>query len=327
MKSVDAHRRAILGALLTAVVPARMVFAQNAWPAKPVRWICPYPVGGPTDLVTRLVAAKLAESLGPAFVVDNKPGANGNIGAEIAAKAAPDGYTIFLGTGSTHGINPHLYRKLAYDAVRDFEPVVLLTESMLYLVVNNSVPATDVKQFVAYVRANPGKISYASVGTGSAHHLAAEMLKQRAGIDMFHVPYKGSPQALQDLIAGRVQVMFDASAIPLVRSGQLRALAVASTKRWPQIPELPSMAEQGFPDFYVGGWFGMFVPTGTPKEIINRLNAEANRILRTPDFQSRITQAGLEVKGGTVEEAKAFVKSELAKWGAVVKASGARADD
>jgi tripartite-type tricarboxylate transporter receptor subunit TctC len=141
------------------------------------------------------------------------------------------------------------------------------------------------------------------------------------------VPYKGSPQALQDLIAGRVQVMFDASAIPLVRSGQLRALAVASTQRWPQIPELPSMAEQGFPDFYVGGWFGMFVPTGTPKEIINRLNAESNRILRTPDFRSRITQAGLEVKGGTVEEAKAFVQSELAKWGAVVKASGARADD
>ena len=204
---------------------------------------------------------------------------------------------------------------------------MLLTESMLYLVVNNGVPAKDVKQLIEYVKANPGKITYGSVGNGSAHHLAAEMLKLRFGLDMLHVPYKGSAPALQDLIAGRDQVMFDASAIPMVRAGQLRALAVASTRRWAPIPDLPSLAEEGIPDFHVGGWFGMFVPTGTPRPIIERLNSEANKILKMPDVQTRIAQMGLGITGSTVEEANAFIKSEISKWGAVVKASGARFND
>lgn len=327
MKRFDAGRRKLIAAAAAALLPVGFAFGQPSWPAKPIRWICPYAVGGPTDLVSRLTAAKLSEALRQPIVVDNRPGANANIGAEIAAKSAPDGYTIFLGTGSTHGINPALYPKLNYDPVRDFAPVVLLTESMLYLVVNPSIPVKNVRDLVDYVKKHPGKISYGSVGNGSAHHLAGEMLKLRAGLDMLHIPYKGSAPALQDLVAGRIQVMFDASAIPMVRSGQLRALAVASTKRWPPIPELPSLAEQGFPDFYVGGWFGMFVPAGTPRLIIDRLNLEANKLLKMPDVQARIGQMGLGVLGGTVDEAGAFIKSELAKWGAVVKASGARADD
>ena len=311
----------------STLLHAPATFAQAAWPSKPIRWICPYAAGGPTDIVSRVVASELSKALGQPVIVDNRPGANANIGAELAAKSAPDGYTIFLGTGSSHGINSAIYPKLAYDPVKDFAPVALLTESMLFLIVNNDFPVRSVKELIAYAKANPGKISYASVGNGSAHHLAMEWFKLRTGTFMVHIPYRGSAPAVQDLIGGRVQVMFDASAAPQIRAGTVRGLATASTRRWPQLPDLPSLAEVGMPDFHVGGWFGMFVPVGTPRAIIDRLATEAQKIMALPEVRQRVAAMGLNVFSGGPDETARWVAGEMRKWPPVVKASGARADD
>ena len=320
------RRTFVAGAGALVLAPA-VLKAQGAWPNRSIRWIVPYPAGGPTDVVARLVGIELSKLLGQQVVVDNRPGANANIGAEIAAKSPPDGYTLFMGTGSTHGSNAAIYPKLNYDPVKDFTPVATLTESMLFLIVGNDFPAKSVAELIAYARANPGKISYASVGNGSAHHLAMEWFKLRTRTFMVHIPYRGSPAAVQDLIAGRVQVMFDSSAVQQIRAGTVRALATASTKRWPQLPELPALAEVGMPDFHVGGWFGMFVPAGTPRAIVDRLAAESGKIMSMPEIRQRIQGMGLNVFYSGPDDAAKWVASEMAKWPPVVKASGARADD
>lgn len=319
-------RRTFVLAGATAALPAASV-AQGAWPNRPIRWVVPFPAGGPTDIVARVVGAELGKALGEQFIVENRPGGNANVAADYVAKSPPDGYTLFMGNGATHGSNPALYSKLPYDAVRDFVPIATLTESMLILIVNNDFPARTVADLIAYARANPGKVSYASVGNGSAHHLAMELLKLRTKTFMVHIPYRGSPAALQDLMGGRLQAMFDASAAPLIRAGKVRALAAASTRRWPLQPEIPSMAESGFPDFHVGGWFGMFAPTGTPRPIIDRLAAETRRIMGLPEIRQRLAGVGLNVFYNGPDDAARWVASEIAKWPEVVKASGARADD
>ncbi len=320
------RRRRFMTTMASLAAP-RILFAQAAWPAKPIRWICPYAVGGPTDIVSRVLTAELSRSLGQQVVVDNKPGANGNIGAESAAHAAPDGYTVLMGTGSTHGINAAIYPKLGYDPVKDFAPISLLTESMLFLVANNDLPVRSVTELIAYAKANPGRISYGSVGNGSAHHLAMEWFKLRTGTFMVHIPYRGSAPAVQDLIAGHIQVMFDASVAPHIRAGTVRGLATASTRRWPQLPDLPALSEVGMPDFHVGGWFGLFGPAGTARPIIDRLANEVARIMALPEVRQRVQGLGLNVFPGGPEETAKWVARELAKWPPVVKASGARADD
>jgi tripartite-type tricarboxylate transporter receptor subunit TctC len=299
----------------------------QTWPTKPIRYIVPYPAGGNTDITGRLIGQKLSEALGQPIVIDNLPGAGANIGAAAAARAAPDGYTLFQGTGSTHGINSALFPKLPFDPVKDFVPIVLLVESPLFLVVNPDLPVKSVPELVAYAKAHPGKLSFGSVGNGSAHHLAGELLKLRAGLDMVHIPYRGSAPALQDLMGGQIQLAFDATALQLVREGRLRALAVASTKRWPAAPDIPAMSEVGFPDFEVGGWFALFAPAGTSRPIIDRINVEVNRILALAPVQQRLREIGLEPLGGTPEQLAKHVATELAKWPTIVKASGARLEN
>jgi tripartite-type tricarboxylate transporter receptor subunit TctC len=296
----------------------------QSWPTKPIRYIVPYPAGGNTDITGRLIGQKLSEALGQPVVIENIPGGGANIGAAAAARAAPDGYTIFQGTGSTHGINSSLFPKLPFDPVKDFAPIVLLAESPLFLVVGPKLPVKSVPELVAYAKEHPGKLSYGSVGNGSAHHLAGELFKLRAGLDMVHVPYRGSAPVLQDLMGGQIQLAFDATALQLVREGRLRALAVASTKRWPSARDIPSMSEGGIPDFEVGGWFALFAPSGTPRPVIERINAEVNRILATAPVQQRLREIGLEPLGGSPEQLAKHVAAELAKWPAIVKASGAR---
>jgi tripartite-type tricarboxylate transporter receptor subunit TctC len=313
-------------ALVLALAPAATVDAQS-WPTKPMRYIVPYPAGGNTDITGRLIGQKLSEALGQPVVIDNLPGGGANIGAAAGARAAPDGYTIFQGTGSTHGINSSLFPKLPFDPVKDFAPIVLMVESPLFLVVNPNLPVKSVPELVAYGKAHPGKLSFGSVGNGSAHHLAGELLKLRAGLDMVHVPYRGSAPALQDLMGGQIQLAFDATALQLVREGRLRALAVASTKRWPTARDLPAMSEVGFPDFEVGGWFALFAPAGTPRSIIDRINTEVNRILVMAPVQQRFRDIGLEPLGSTPEQLARHVGTELAKWPAIVKASGARLEN
>lgn len=299
----------------------------QTWPTKPIRYIVPYPAGGNTDITGRLIGQKLSEALGQPIVIDNLPGAGANIGAAAAARAAPDGYTLFQGTGSTHGINSALFPKLPFDPVKDFVPIVLLVESPLFLVVNPDLPVKSVPELVAYAKAHPGKLSFSSVGNGSAHHLAGELLKLRAGLDMVHIPYRGSAPALQDLMGGQIQLAFDATALQLVREGRLRALAVASTRRWPSAPDIPAMSEVGFSDFEVGGWFALFAPAGTPRPIVDRINGEVNRILALAPVQQRLREIGLEPLGGTPEQLAKHVATELAKWPAIVKASGARLEN
>jgi tripartite-type tricarboxylate transporter receptor subunit TctC len=313
-------------ALVLALASAGTDHAQN-WPTKPIRYIVPYPAGGNTDITGRLIGQRLSEALGQPVVIDNLPGAGANIGAAAGARAAPDGYTILQGTGSTHGINSSLFPKLPFDPVKDFVPIVLLVESPLFLVVAPNLPVQSVPELVAYGKAHPGELSFGSVGNGSAHHLAGELLKLRVGLDMVHIPYRGSASALQDLMGGQIQVAFDATALQLVREGRLRALAVASTKRWPSAREIPAMSEVGFPDFEVGGWFGLFAPAGTPRPIIDRLNSEANRILALPQVQQRLREIGLEPLGGTPDQLAKHVAAELAKWPEIVKASGARLEN
>ncbi|HTP96153.1 MAG TPA: tripartite tricarboxylate transporter substrate binding protein [Burkholderiales bacterium] len=298
------------------------------YPAKPVRWVVPFPAGGPLDIVARVIGVRLSETWGQPVIVDNRPGAGGNIGAEVVAKSAPDGYTIVMGALSTHAVNVSLFRKLPYDPVRDFAPVTLISEVPNVLVVNPAVPAKTVAEFIAYARANPGKLNFASGSTGSAGHLAGELFKTMARVDMTHVPYKGAAPAVTDLLAGQVQLMFDnlASALPNIRAGRLRAIAVTTKKRSAFVPELPTIAESGLPGFDVSTWFGVMAPAATPRPIVNRLHDGIVRALAHPDVKERLAAMGAEPVGDTPEQFGAFVKSEIAKYAKVVKDSGARVD-
>ena len=309
-----------LGLVLTAMVAAHDTIAQGTYPTRPIRLIVPSAAGGGTDFTARTIGQKLTESIGQTVIVDNRSGAAGNIGVEIAAKSNPDGYTLVMPITS-FPINPHLYAKLPFDTVKDFAPIVLASSAPLLLVVNPSVQAKSVNELIALAKAKPGQLNYANSGNGTTAHLAGELLKKMAGVDLVSVPYKGGGPAVLDLIAGRVQVYFSTipAALSQVQAGKLRAIAVTTTKRVATIPDIPTVSETGLPGFDVVGWFGIFAPAGTPRPVIARLNKEINDALRQPDTQQRFATQGLIPGGGTPEELGAFLKAEIAKWGALIK--------
>jgi tripartite-type tricarboxylate transporter receptor subunit TctC len=323
--------RRSLSALLIAGSFSPMLHAQGDatnYPNRPVRWIVPFAPSGPTDLMSRAVAEKLSQRLGQPFVVDNRPGAGGNIGAEVVSKSAPDGYTLMIGHVGTHAINATLYPKLAFDPVRDFTPITLIATLPLALVVNASLPVRNVKELIAYAKANPGKLNFASAGNGGPTHLTGELLKSSARIDIVHVPYKGNAAALTDLVAGRVQMMFSnmLTAMPHVRAGKLRALAVSSPKRSPQAPDLPTIAESGVPGFNSVPWYGALGPARLPKSIVTKLHDAIAAAIAQPDMRERFVAQGIDLQSSTPEEFGALIRSELVKWRTVVRQAGAKVD-
>ena len=319
----------ILPRLLHSLLLALFVTAASAqYPAKPIRFVVPYPAGGPLDTVARLLGQKVSESVKQPVVVDNKPGAGGNIGADIVAKSPPDGYTILMGAVATHAINPSLYASIPYDPVRDFAPITQVASTPNVLVVHPSIPAASVREFVAHAKAHPGKLNFGSGSTGSAGHLAGELFKTMAGVDMVHVPYKGAAPAMQDLIGGQLQLMFDnyASASTQVRAGKVRALAVTTARRSSLAPDLPTVAESGLAGFDISTWFGVFAPAGTPRDVVEKLHAEFTRALAAPDVRERMLNLGAEPVGNRPEEFAAYIRAEAEKYARVIKSSGARAD-
>ena len=326
----SARRRSLTALGLASALPTGTLFSAaraQSWPARPVRIIVPYPPGGPTDVLTRIVAVKLSETLGQPFAIDNKAGASGMIGAAEVAKATPDGYTL-LGNASIHVINPSLYPKAGFDAIADFTPVTQLANVPLILVVNQDLPVKNVRELIAYAKANPGKLNFASSGNAAAQHLAGESFKLATGIQMQHVPYKGSAPALTDLIGGQVQLMFDSmpSAMPHVKAGKLRPLAVTTAKRSAAVPDLPTIAEAGVSGFDISTWYGLWAPKNTPRDVIERLATETAKILKLLEVRERYAALGAEPVGSTPDEFAAYCKSELGKWAKIVKESGAKAD-
>ena len=302
--------------------------AQSTYPAKAIRYVVPFPAGGPLDIVARALGQELNKSWNQPIIIDNRPGAGGNIGADLVAKAPADGYTILMGAVSTHAINVTLYSKLPYDPVRDFAPITLITSVPNVLVVHPSVPAISVKELIALAKAKPGQINFASGSTGSAGHLAGELFKTMAGVNMVHIPYKGAAPAVVDLLGGHVSLMFDnmSSALPNIKSGRVRALAVTTLQRSPLLPQLPTISEAGLRGFDISTWFGIFAPAGTPPDIVARLNTETVRILNTREMKERLLALGAEPAGNKPDEFAAFVRLEIQKYARVVKASGATAD-
>jgi len=322
----SSQRRALMGMGLLGALP--LGWAQTAaYPSRAVRMVVPFPPGGPTDVLARIVATKLGERFGQAFAIDNKAGSSGMMGSADVVKAAPDGYTL-LGNASIHVINPSLYPKIPFDALADFTPITQLAHVPLILVVNNDLPVRSVKELIAYAKANPGKLNFASSGNAAAPHLAGESFKLATGIDMQHVPYKGSSPALTDLIGGQVQLMFDSmpSAMPFVKAGKLRPLAVTTAKRSLAVPDLSTVAEAGVPGYDISTWYGLWGPKGLSKEVTDKLANEVARILKLPDVKERYAALGAEPVGNSPEEFAAYCKSELLKWAKVVKDSGAKAD-
>ena len=297
----------------------------QSYPNKPVRLVVTFPSGGAPDILARLFSEKA--QLGQSVVVDNKPGAGGNIGADFVAKSPPDGYTLVLGTVGTHSINGSLYEKMPYDMVKNFSPVSLIASAPNLLVVNNNVPAKTVPEFVAYLKANPDKLSFGSPGVGTSVHVSGELFKSMTGTQMTHVPYKGRQFAIPDLVGGSIQLMFDnmPSALPMAREGKIRALAVTTAKRSSAAPEIPTIAES-IPGFEATTWFALFAPAGTPKPVVDRLNAEVLRVFRLPEVAERLKTLGLEAVLSSPEELAAYQASEITKWTKVVKDSGARAE-
>ena len=299
----------------------------QSYPAKPVRVIVPFPPGAGADITTRLFAPRLSEALGQAVVVENRGGAAGNIGAEVVARAAPDGYTLLTAPASI-AIGQTLYKKLPFDLLRDFQSVSMLASVPFVLVVHPSLPVRSVKDLIALAKARPGQLNYASTGNGSSPHLTAEMLKMQARIDAVHVPYKGTPLAVTDLLTGQVSFMFAnaLSMLPHVNSGRLRALGVTSAKRNAATPQLPTMTESGLPGFESGTWFAVLAPAGTPREVVVRLSAEIGKLTQHPDTREKLAAQGAEALTMTPGETAAYIRSEVAKWGKVVEASGAKVE-
>ena len=299
--------------------------ATPAFPARPIRFIVPNAAGGSTDLVARTVAHKAGEGLGQQVVIDNRPGSGGIIGTELVAKAQADGHTLLMGTIGNLAISPHLYRKLAYDPIKDFAPVTQLASAAYMLVIHPSVPAKSVKELVALARSRPSQLNYASAGSGTGSHLSAELFRSVAGIALVHVPYKGGTPAITDVIAGQVQIMLNGipSSMPHLKSGRIRALAVTTARRSPAAPELPTMAEAGYPGAESTSWTGVLAPAGTPASVIARLNTDFVRALRTPEVSARLSADGAVPVGSSAAEFAAYLRSELVKWRKVVKASGA----
>ena len=325
MKSLSS-RRLILCATLTGLLGFQgLASAQGAYPNKPLRLVVTFPTGGAPDILARLFSEKA--QLGQPIVVDNKPGAGGNIGADIVARSAGDGYTLVLGTVGTHAINGSLYEKIPYDMVKQFSPVSLIASAPNLLVVNNDLPVKSVADLITYMKANPNKLSFGSPGIGTSVHVSGELFKSMTGTQMTHAPYKGRQYAIPDLMGGSIQLMFDnmPSALPMVREGKLRALAVTTAKRSNAAPEIPTVGET-IPGFEATTWFAMFAPANTPRAVVDRLNAEVQRVYRLPEVQERLKSLGLDAVLSSPEELARYQTSEIAKWAKVVKDSGARAE-
>ena len=298
------------------------------YPNRPVRWIVPFAPAGPTDLMSRAVAEKLSQRLGQPFVVDNRPGAGGNIGAEVVARSAPDGYVLMIGHVGTHAVNAALYSKIGFDPVKDFTPISLIATYPLGLFVHPSVPVKTPKELIAHAKAHPGQINFASAGNGGPTHLTAELFKSSAGIDIVHVPYKGNAAALTDLVAGRSHMMFSnlLTAMPHAKAGKLRAIGVSGPKRMAVAPELPTIAESGIPGFSAVPWYGALGPANLPKPLLAKLNAEIVRAIAQPDMQERFVPQGVDLQSSTPEAFAALIKSEVVRWRKVVRDAGAKVD-
>ena len=313
-------------ALAVLLLIAGTALAQP-YPSKPIRVIVPFPAGGIADLYARLIGQRVAEGWGQPVLVENRTGAGGNIGADAVAKSAPDGYTLVMGSFGTHAVNVSLFSSMPYDPVRDFAPIVLVLEAEGLLVVHPSVPAKNVSELIAHARANPEKLTFASAGMGTASHLAGELFKTMAKVEMTHVPYKGNVPAITDLLAGQTSLLFGTmpTVLPHAKAGKLRALATIGSRRSAAAPELPTVAET-LPGFEVNNWVGLLAPAGTSAEIVRRWNVEVSKIMQGADIQQRLLVEGARYTPNTPDEFGAFIKSEIAKWAPVVKASGARAD-
>jgi tripartite-type tricarboxylate transporter receptor subunit TctC len=328
MKRRDLIQTGLAGAITSVLPPLAQAQATSAaWPTKPVKVIVAFAPGGPTDLVSRVIAQRLSEQMGQPFVIENKPGAGGNLAAELAAKAAPDGYTMFYNT-SAIVIGPSLYAKVNYDTLKDFAPVGLAAAVPLMLVVNSALPVKTVQEFVAYAKSKQGQLNYASSGTGTITHLAGVMFAKELGIEATHVPYKGSNPALLDVAGGTVQFMIDTinSTLPFIRDGKLRPLATATGKRSSVLPDVPTFSETVLPGFEMSAWQGVVAPTGTPPAIVQKFNEELNKALRHPDVRSKLALQGAEPLGSTMNEYGAYLRSEFGRWGKVIKDSGAKAE-
>jgi tripartite-type tricarboxylate transporter receptor subunit TctC len=314
-----------LGALFACIAT---VASAQSYPNRAIRLVVPFPAAGTTDILARAAAQKLTEAFGQSVVVDNRPGAAGNIGSDLVAKSAPDGYTLLMGTVGTHAINPSLYSKMPYDHVKDFVPVVLVAGVPNVLVVNPTLPVNSVADLIKLAKDKPGQINFASSGSGTSIHLSGELFKTMAGVDITHIPYKGSSPALTDLMGGQVQIMFDnlPSALPQIKAGKLRAIAVTSLKRAPVLPDVPTISESGLPGFEASSWFGVLAPAGTPAPIVARINAEVNKWLQSAEAREKLLSQGAEAAGGSPEQFANHIRAESEKWAKVVKASGAKVD-
>jgi tripartite-type tricarboxylate transporter receptor subunit TctC len=299
----------------------------QAFPSKPIRFVVPFP-GGFSDVLARQIGARMGEALGQPVVVENRPGASGQIGAQEVMRALADGHTLFMGHIGTHALNAHIFQKLNYDPEKDFAPVILLVTVPNLLVVHPSVPAQSVRELVALAKSKPGALSYASPGSGTSGHLAAELFKSLAGVFIVHIPYKGAAPALQDLMGGQTQILFDtvAQAHPQAKAGKVRALAITSLKRHPVAPDIPTMDESGFPGWETGPWFGIVLRAGTPEPILKRVHAEAVKALASVEIRDKLTAQGANVVGNTPEEFAAFIRAESARWGALVRRLGIKGD-
>ena len=319
----------ILLPLVSATLLAAPLVQAQPYPNKPLRWVVPFPPGGSTDLIGRFTGQELARRIGQSVIIENRPGAGGIIGTEYVARSAPDGYTLLQGSVAQFATFPSMYAKLPYDPARDFTPVTLLQTITTTMVVTPSLPVKSVKELVALAKRRPGELNFTASGVGTTTFLTGELLKRRAGIDMVFITYKGSGPALTDVMAGFVQLMFEPlpSALPLVNAGKLRALAVTSRNRSPALPQVPTLDESGFPGFDMVTWQGMFVPAGTPPAIVERLNGELTKILRTPEITQKIFEQGGQIGANTSAEFAQFIRDETAKWSRVIRDSGVRLDN
>ncbi len=321
----------IVGSLVTSIVPS-FIMADRAlaqtYPTKPIRWIVAYPPGGTTDIIVRLVAPELSKRLGQPVVIENRGGGAGVIGTNAAAKAAPDGYTLSVGYITTHSIHPSIMGSLPYDPIKDFIHISLMAKAPLILVVNPSLPVKSVKELIAYAKSKPGELSNSSPGNGSPPHLAGELFKKMAGVSIVHIPYKGSPEALQDVLSGTLPLTFGGfvTALPHVRSGKLRALGVTSAEVCPLAPEIPTIAESGLPGFETTSWWGMSVRSGVPQAIVSRLNAEIVRAVQLPEIRDRFGNLGLIPSWNTPEQFTDHIKAETKKWGDLIREYGIKID-
>ncbi|WP_326538907.1 tripartite tricarboxylate transporter substrate binding protein [Pseudorhodoferax sp.] len=323
-------RRLALATLASAAAAALLPLpaTAQAYPTKPITMIVPFSAGGTTDILARIVGQALSTELGQSVVIDNRAGAGGNIGGQLAARAPADGYTLFMGTVGTHAINEALYKKMPFDPIKDFAPLSRVANVPNLLVAHPAQPFKTVPEMIAYAKANPGKINFGSSGSGSSIHLSGELFKSMAKVDMVHIPYKGSAPAVNDLLGNQIAIMFDnmPSAIQHVRAGKLRPIAVTTAKRSPELPDVPTIAESGVPGYEATSWFGLFAVAGTPAPIVAQLNKALVKVLNNPDVKAKIVAQGGEVVAETPEQFAAFIKAETAKWGKVVKESGASVD-